>query len=54
MDHLPEAFDTVSAIALPDSGNAHSYHTRAKKAILKTIARAFPAACCGVTEHNNR
>jgi hypothetical protein len=21
---------------------------------LKTIARAFPAACCGVSEHNNR
>jgi len=21
--------------------------------MLKTIARAFPAACCGVSEHNN-
>jgi hypothetical protein len=22
--------------------------------VLKTIARAFPAACCGVSEHNKR
>jgi hypothetical protein len=26
----------------------------AGKSQMKTIARAFPAACCGVSEHNNR
>ncbi len=40
----------IAAIAVPQFTE---YRKRGYRAELKTIARAFPVACCGVSEHNN-